>query len=320
MIHIKEQRAVSNTALTIPPYGLGAAHIPVNGESVAIETVQTALDNGIWFIDTAPLYGAGKSESYIGKAVAGVHRDHFVLATKVGRLIPPDYDGGPLPFDYSYDGVMRSLDESLARLQLDYVDILHIHDADDHYRDALDSAFPTLEKLRSQGVIKAIGAGMNQWEMLGDFARNADFDCFLLAGRYTLLEQTSLEFLQLCHEKNISVILGGVYNSGILAGTTTPGNLYNYSQAPQDMLDKAVKIAALCQQYDVPLNAAALQFPFANAGVTSMVVGAETPQQVIANLMTLNHPIPRALWPALQEAQLVATGTPMPGSGTISPS
>ena len=308
MIDPKETRRLGNTPLHVPRFGLGAAHIPKSGEAIAVATVQKALAAGVNFIDTAPLYTAGRSERYIGLALKGVPRDSYILATKVGRLVQPD---DTCIFDYSRDGILRSLEESLTRLQLDYVDILHIHDPDNHYEQALNDAFPTLAELRSQCVIKAIGAGMNQWQMEADFARNADFDCFLLAGRYTLLEQTSLDFLQLCLEKQIGVILGGVYNSGILAGALGPDAKYNYRAAPPHVLAKAQQIAAICAQHDVPLNAAALQFPLAHPAVTSMVIGAEAPAEVAANLQAMTQPIPLDLWGDLKRDGLIAVDAPV---------
>ncbi len=181
---------VGRTELFVPRLGFGSAplgrpSIP-GGDEQAIATVQHALQNGLRLIDTAPYYGAGRSERRVGAALAAMPRDSYVLSTKVGRLVTPE---GDIVFDFSRDGVLRSVEASLERLQLDRIDILHIHDPDKHYEAALDEAYPTLDELRREGVIGAVGAGMNQWQMLADFARNADFDCFLLAGRYTLLEQ-----------------------------------------------------------------------------------------------------------------------------------
>ena len=308
MLDPQEIRHIGTTALQVPSFGLGAAHIPKAGEATAIATVEHALASGVNFIDTAPLYAAGQSEQCIGLALQGVPRAEYVIATKVGRLIQPD---GSMAFDYSRDGVLRSLEESLTRLQMDYVDILHIHDADNHYAEALNAAFPALADLRSQGVIKAIGAGMNQWEMEAEFARSADFDCFLLAGRYTLLEQTSLGFLQLCQEKKISVILGGVYNSGILASELGPNAKYNYRAAPQKVLAKARAIANVCARHSVPLNVAALQFPLAHPAVTSMVIGAEAPAEITANLAAMQQTIPLELWGDLKTAGLIEIDAPV---------
>jgi D-threo-aldose 1-dehydrogenase len=300
--------------LTVTRLGLGTA--PLGGpefspisQARALETVQYAYNQGVTLFDTAPLYGAGRSEKYVGLALAGVPRDSFVLSTKVGRLVLSDDE---VIFDYSRDAVKRSIAESLQRLKMDRIDILHIHDADNHYRQALDEAFPVLADLRSQGVIKAIGAGMNQWQMEEQFARNADFDCFLLAGRYTLLEQTSLGFLKLCREKGISIFLGGVYNSGILVTGPTEGARYNYADAPPAVLDRARKIKAVCEGHNVPLNVAAIQFPFAHPTVTAAVIGAQAPQEVAHNLESFQAEIPAALWADLQAEGLLEAGAPIP--------
>ncbi len=308
MITINQTVPVGKTELHLRPFGLGAAPLSGVGQAVAVEIVQYAFEHGAKFIDTAPGYGRGLSERYLGAALAGVPRDDYVLATKVGRLISDDQT----IFDYSRDGVLRSLEESLARLKIDYVDILHIHDPDRHYEVALNEAFPALADLRSQGVIKAVGAGMNQWQMLAQFARDADFDCFLLAGRYTLLEQTSLDLLSLCREKKISLILGGVYNSGILASDLQAGARYNYRPAPAEILARAGRLAAVCERYEVPLNAAAIQFPLAHPAVAAIAVGAQAKAEVAANIAALQMPIPSELWADLQREGLLEAGIPVP--------
>jgi len=304
---------VGRTQLRVPRFGLGTAPIgnlyaPLP-EDQAVETIRYAFKHGINFVDTAPLYGAGLSERRIAAAVAGIPRDQYVLSTKVGRLVQPD---GRVTFNYSRDEVRRSIEASLERLKLDRIDILLIHDPDNHYQIALNEAFPTLADLRSQGVIQAVGAGMNQWQMEMEFARNADFDCFLLAGRYTLLEQTSLEFLAFCQSRQISIFLGGVYNSGILATGPQPGAKYNYADAPPHILEKAGRLKTICDRYNVPLNVAALQFPLAHPAVTSILVGAISPAEVEANLKALQTPIPAELWADMQTEGLLAAGTPLP--------
>jgi D-threo-aldose 1-dehydrogenase len=302
-----QQVQVGRRSLWLPRFGLGTGLLANGGETVAVETIQTALAQGITFFDTAPLYGLGRAEIYLGRALAGVPRENFSLATKVGRLIR---DGRAI-FDFSRAAIRQSLSESLERLQLDYVDVVHIHDPDDHFAVALAEAFPTLAELRDQGVIKAIGAGMNQWQMEWELARQADFDCFLLAGRYTLLEQTSLDFLSFCRDKGIAIILGGVYNSGILAGELSPAARYNYQAAPAEILTRARQIAAVCDRHNVPLNVAALHFPFLNPAVTSIVVGAEAPAHVAHNLAAFSRPVPAALWLDLKQAGLLHPDTPL---------
>ncbi len=303
---------LGHTDLPVTRMGFGSVFIGRPGvpEEQAIETVRHALARGITLFDTAPQYGTGLSEQLFSGAFAGVERDSYVLATKVGKLIAPD---GTISFDYSRDGALRSIEESLKRLQTERIDIVHIHDPDDHEREALDEIFPTLAELRSQGVIRAIGAGMNQWEMLGRFARQADFDCFLLAGRYTLLEQKALdEFLPLCAERNIGVFLGGVFNSGILATGARPGASYQYKAASPEILDRVGRIEAICTRYNVPLPTAALQFPLAYPAVTSLVIGAKSPQEIDANLAAFDLAIPAALWDELRSEDLIAAQAPVP--------
>ena len=240
-----DKARIGKTELLVTRLGQGGAAIgglfTIVTEEAAVSTVRRAVDLGLTLFDTAPLYGRGKSERLVGKALGGFPRDGFVLSTKVGRLLIPhegqpddphfkDLPGLEIEFDYSRDGMLRSIDDSLERLGLDRIDVALIHDADDHYEQAIGEALPTLADLRSQGVIKAVGAGMNQWEMLARFAREGDFDCFLLAGRYTLLDQSSLkELLPICEEKTISIIVGGPFNSGILASDLSPEATYDYA-------------------------------------------------------------------------------------------
>jgi D-threo-aldose 1-dehydrogenase len=299
--------------ITVSRMGFGSAPIG-NSQHVSVEqavaTIHYALENGITLFDTAPLYGAGRAEEILGVALSGVPRSEFVLSTKVGRIL--DETNRTLTFDYSRDGVMRSLESSLKRLKLDQVDLLLIHDPDDYPEQALSEAYPTLAELRSQGVIRAVGAGMNQWQALSRFAQEADFDCFLLAGRYTLLEQTSLDFLELCRSKGIGIMLGGVFNSGVLAMGPVPGATYNYRAAPPEILEKTAAIAAICDKHGVKLNAAALQFAQAHPAVSTLVIGAISPDEVAANLAARQTPIPAALWAELVEAGLVLPEAPLP--------
>ncbi|HEU5013312.1 MAG TPA: aldo/keto reductase [Roseiflexaceae bacterium] len=313
MTLFKQSVQVGKTKLQVSSLGLGTVpigkmYVPVSDEQ-AVATVRTALDQGITLFDTAPLYGAGLSERRLGMALAEVPRDRYVLATKVGRVVELD---GSVHFDWTRDGILRSFDESMQRLKLERIDIVHIHDPDEHYREALDVVFPILADLRSQGVIKAIGAGMNQWQMEADFARNADFDCFLLAGRYTLLEQGALPLFDVCQQKRIGIFLGGVYNSGILATGAQPGAKYNYADAPPEILERARRIQAVCARHDVPLNVAALQFSLAHPAVTALVVGAGSPDEVKANRAALDQPLPSALWEELKREGLLRDEVPTP--------
>jgi D-threo-aldose 1-dehydrogenase len=271
----------------------------------------------------------GLSEQRLGAALAAYPRDEYILATKVGRLLRADApvdpgnirDGEPLfrdvpavqpRFDFSYDGAMRSVEESLTRLGLDRIDILHIHDPDDHYEEALTGAYVALDNLRAQGVIRAVGAGMNQWQMLARFAREANFDCFLLAGRYTLLEQTALdEFLPLCAEKGIAVIVGGPLNSGILADPR-PGATYNYERADEATLARALRIKAVCDRHGVPIAAAALQFPLAHPAVAAVIPGARNAAEVASHWQWARLKIPSALWEDLRKRGLLHPEAPVP--------
>jgi D-threo-aldose 1-dehydrogenase len=217
-----------------------------------------------------------------------------------------------LPFDYSRDGVLKSVESSLERLGIENVDILFIHDPDNHYKQAIEHAYPVLDELRSRGVIKAVGAGMNQWEMELRFAMNGNFDCFLLAGRYTLLEQTALkEFLPYCQKKNIGVIIGGPYNSGILASKAEDGR-YNYHEPPPDIVSKTQKIKNVCNEFNVPIKAAALQFVLAHPAVVSVIPGTKSPEHQEENFLMMKYTIPREFWAKLKEEMLIDPEAPTP--------
>lgn len=306
---------LGKTGLKVTRLGLGTA--PLGGpptapdtDEQAIMTVREALGRGLRLIDTAPLYGAGRSERLLAAALREIPREQYVLSTKVGRRITAD---GKVVNDWTRDGILRGIDESLERLGLDAVDLLLIHDADNNYREALDVVFPALAELRDQGIIRGIGAGMNQWQMPLEFAKNADFDCFLLAGRYTLLEQEpAAEFLPYCQEHNVGVILGGVLNSGILAIGARQGATYNYAAAPPAIMQRVAQMEAVCARYNVELRVAALQFPLAHPAVTTMVIGARSADEVEANIAGLAAPIPADLWSDLQAAGLIADGVPVP--------
>jgi len=314
------------TRLGMGGTGLGGLYEEVSDAS-AIATVEAALALGINYLDTAPLYGHGLSERRMGHVLRERPPDSFVLSTKVGRLLVPADSGAiesiwfknPAPFapvfDFSYDGVMRSVEESLDRLGLDRIDILFIHDPDDHYEEALRGAYPALHKLRSEGVATAIGAGMNQAEMPARFAREGDFDCFLLAGRYTLIDHTGLkELLPLCLRKKISIIIGGPYNSGILAGGALSGAKFDYKEAPAGVMDKMRRVEQVCARHSVPLKAAALQFPLAHPTVASVIPGARSASEVQENFRLMTAPIPDDFWEELRSEGLVPEEAPVPRS------
>ena len=309
---------IGTTGLRVTRLGLGGApigeQIPQGDDDRAVAVVRRGYELGIRYFDTAPIYGAGGSERRYGLVLPDLPRDAFVLSTKVGRTRELDRAGGRKDtFDYSRDRVLRSIEDSLERLRLDRVDIALIHDPDDHYDEAMNEAFPTLAELRSQGVVKAIGAGMNQWQMLTRLARDGDFDCFLLAGRYTLLDQSGLaELLPLCVEKRISIILGGPYNSGILASGLSPGATFDYSAVSPDMLERARLAKSVCDRHGVPLKATALQFGLAHPAVAATIPGARSTVEVEENVRMAGHPIPDALWDDLRAEGLVPPEAPTP--------
>jgi D-threo-aldose 1-dehydrogenase len=291
--------------------GLGSA--PLGGlftqvsDDEAHRVVETAWQAGVRFYDTAPLYGHGLAEKRFGEVLRTKPRDEFVLATKVGRLLRADAAPEPgqafagVPpvnpvFDFSYDGVMRSVEESLERLGLDRVDVLHIHDPDDHYEEAVAGAYRALDRLRAEGTIRAVGAGMNQSEMLVRFAREANFDCFLLAGRYTVLDRGGArELLPLCVERGIAIIAGGVFNSGVLANPR-PGSTFNYKAAPADVVKRAQQLAAVCERHGVDLKAAAIQFPLRHPAVASVLTGCRSVAEVEENVRMFQTSVADDLW------------------------
>jgi len=307
---------VGQSGLRIPLIGFGTAPLataPAWGggepitEAQALETLHYAFTQGIRFFDTAPAYVRGLAETRTGKLLAQIPRDEIVIATKVGFDITADQ----VRHDCSRDGVLRSLEGSLKRLNVDRVDIVHIHDADHDARQALDETFPALADLRAQGVIKAIGAGMNQWEVPLMFAQHADFDCFMIAGRYTLLEQGALPLLDLCERKGISIIAAGIYNSGILAtGSADSNTRYNYAAVAPEIIARVQMIETICRDFDVPLHTAATQFPLGHPGVKALVVGFQKISEVKACLHALGQPIPLAFWKALREKSLLSAPVP----------
>jgi D-threo-aldose 1-dehydrogenase len=308
---------LGTSSLRVTRLSLGGApyaRLPEStGEATTREIVHRAYEFGLRFFDTAPLYGAGKSERWLGAALRDLPRDEIVVATKVGRLIRPDTTGKPIAtFNFSYDGVMRSLEESLERLGLDRVDVLHIHDPDKQYDEALSGAYKALDKLRSDGTIGAVGAGMNQQEMPARFAREANFNCFLLAGRYSLLDQVGLkDLLPICAEKGIGIIIGGVYNSGILANPVA-GATFNYQAAPAEWLEKAQRLQTVCNRHNTPMMAAAIQFPLAHPAVSTVLTGVQAVSELEENVRMLQHPIPAALWQDLKSEGLLPEAAPTP--------
>ena len=299
---------IGTTQVEVTKIGMGGAPLGLLDSEIAFDTLDYAYQQGIRYFDTAPLYGAGVSEQHYGSFLKTLPRSEFVLSSKVGRLIIP---GDEIPFNYTKDGILRSIEESLTRLDLDSLDIVLIHDPDDHYGPALNEAFPTLSDLRDQGIIKAIGAGMNQWEMLAQFAREADFDCFLIAGRYTLLDHSALhELMPICMEKDISLILGGPYNSGILASNLNEESTYFYDPSPPQVIEEAKKIKQVCDRYNTPLKAAAIQFGLMHPSVAATIPGPRSPEEIKDNLDMASFSIPEDLWKELKRENLIHPDCP----------
>ncbi len=324
-----ERVEIGQTGLTVPRLGLGGAPLGGLYESVPEEEARNAVDTayraGIRFYDTSPYYGHGRCEERFGRYLASHPRGDYVLSSKVGRVLIPcdrvsiednqfrDATGYNPVFDFTRDGVMRSFESSLERLRVDRLDIVHIHDPDAHYEQALLEAYQAVARLKEQGRVRAVGVGMNQWEALRDFARDADFDCLLVAGRYTLLDQSALaELMPLCSERGVSVIIGGPYNSGILATGSQRRTHFDYEPAAADMLEKTQRLEAVCARHGVPLKAAALQFPFGHPAVVAVIPGARSASEVEENVAMMSHPIPTDLWRELQGEGLLAADTPLP--------
>ncbi|MFI5475454.1 aldo/keto reductase [Streptomyces cacaoi] len=316
---------VRATQLAFGAAAIGNLYRPVTDES-ATASVDAAWDAGIRTFDTAPHYGLGLSERRLGTALRDRPRDAYVISTKVGRLLAPqDADGDDLAngfavpathrrlWDFSADGVLRSLEASLDRLGLDRVDIALLHDPDDHAEQAFTEAYPALERLRAEGVVGAVGVGMNQAPMLARFLRDTDIDVVLLAGRYTLLEQEGLaEVLPEAAARGRSVIIGGVFNSGLLTDPR-PGASYDYASVPEPVLERALRLKAVTERHGVPLRAAALRFPFGHPAVASVLTGARSAAEVDDTLALLTRPVPAALWDDLRAEGLLPAPAPVPG-------
>jgi D-threo-aldose 1-dehydrogenase len=303
--------AVRVTELSLGGAALGNLFTEVSDEDAAA-TIEAAWDGGIRTFDTAPHYGLGLSERRFGAALRHRPRHEYVISTKVGRILQPasalaaarggDTEGFAVPaaqvrvFDFSADGVRRSLDASLERLGLDRVDIALIHDPDDHGEQALHEAYPALERLRAEGVVAAIGVGMNQAEMLTRFVTDTDVDVVLVAGRYTLLDQsTAAALLPAAAERGVAVIAGGVFNSGLLAAPAA-GAHFDYRPAPAGLVERARQLEAVCAGFGVPLRAAAARFPLRHPAVASVLIGARSPDEIADAIRLRETELPPALW------------------------
>ena len=326
-------RRLGRTAVEVTALGFGAAALGNLYRAVtdddATASVQAALEGGIAYVDTAPHYGQGLSERRLGAALPA---QGVVVSTKVGRVLSPIpapppgterhgfVDGDPFEphFDYSYDGVRQSFEASLKRLGRERIDILLAHDlgadthgeaAAGHMKAFLDGGFRALSELKAQGRIGAIGLGVNEWPVCETVLRHADLDVVLLAGRYTLLEQSPLDhFLPQCEQRGVSVIVGGPYNSGVLTG----GTHYNYAAVPADIAARVAALEAVCRGYEVPLATAALQFPLAHPGVASVIPGMASAGEVAGNLARFNAPVPPELWADLKSRNLLHEAAPVP--------
>ena len=304
------------TSLRVTRLGLGCAPLAnlyqASDDLQARATVAAAWEAGIRWFDTAPLYGHGLSEERLGAALRGRERRDFVLASKVGRLLRPGVDPQtvfaevpPLRpvFDFSYDGALRSLDESLSRLGLDRLDVVHVHDPDAHEAEAERGAFRALHRLRDEGVIRAVGAGMNQSAMLARFVERGLVDCVLVAGRYTLLDDSAeRDLLPLAQRRRVAVIAAGVFNSGLLAAPRADAT-YDYAPAPPERVARARRLEEICARFGVGLRAAALQFPLRHPAVSCVLTGARSPQEVADNAAQFAAPLPAELWDALERAR-----------------
>ena len=333
-------RRLGRTAVETSALGLGGA--PIGGfrytlsEQQGADTVSAACAAGLSYFDTSPFYGYGRSELLFGHALRNRPRDSFVLSTKVGRWMaplgegetPPGWRAGGLPFkptfDYGRDGTLRSLEQSLLRLGLARIDVVLIHDvdvvsqgsqaeADRRFKETMAGCYPTLVELRRAGVIRAIGTGLNETAMTLRFAREADLDCVMLAGRYSLLEQGALdELLPLCEQKGMSMLLAAPFNSGILAVGASEVATYDYRPAPPPIMDKVRRIEAVCRRHGIELGTAALQFPLAHPRLASIVAGATKPYEVAENVARMAVRIPSDLWRELKHEGLLAEAAPVP--------
>ena len=323
-------RTLGTSGVAVTTLGFGGATLGGVGDRVsekeADDVLHSAFAGGIRYFDTAPLYGHGLSEKRVGRTLSALPRDDFVLSSKIGRLLVPQDEGErykgmrdtepfAIRYDYSYDAVRRSFDSSLERLGLDRIDVLLCHDIDvwthgdaqpDIFDVAINGALPALQDLREQGMVRAIGLGVNEWEVCVRVLDVIDVDCFLLAGRFTLLEQTPLdEMLPRCLADDVSVIIGGPYNSGLLANTERRRATYDYKPAPDHLWDKAQRIREVCANHSVDMRAAALQYPLRHPTVAAVIPGMWSRDEVQTNLGLMSVDIPTDLWKELDETGLV---------------
>ncbi len=325
-----ETRTIGKTDISVTKLGFGGAPLGAVGDYLNPESVNqildTAWDGGIRYFDTAPLYGHGLSEKRLGGYLSNKTRDDFVLSSKVGRLLVPEKEGErfagmrdhepvAIQYDFSASGVRRSLEDSLTRLGLDRVDILLCHDIDtwthheqqpEIYRAAAEGALPEMHRMREEGLVRAIGLGVNESAVCTRVLKEFDPNCFLLAGRFTLLEQEPLdEMLPLCLDRNVSVIIGGPYNSGLLTNVERRRATYDYKPVPDDLWDRAQEIKSVCQAHSTDIRAAALQYPLQHQAVAAVIPGVISVEETNENLELVNREIPESLWIDLAENGLL---------------
>lgn len=294
----------------LPRLGFGAAAIAGDGVGLgqALDCVEAAWDSGMRYFDTAPMYGSGHSERLLGLALRGRPRDEYVMSTKVGRLVRP---GAPWIYDFSRDGVLTSLEESLLRLGVDSVDMVYIHDPDDHWREALEGAWPTLARLRDEGVVRAIGVGMIQAPMLARFIRETDLDLVLAAGVYTLLDtQAREDLLPEAERRGVTVVAAQSLHGGLIDGVT--GGMFRYRPIEEQTRAKTDRIARICHGFGVPTAAVALQFPLGHPAVRCVLTGPSSREQLKQNLAWASRPIPEGVWARLKEEDLLPAEVPVP--------
>ena len=334
-----QKRKLGNTNIHLSSLGFGAAPIGDLFENLdersCYDILENAFNSNFNLFDTSPFYGNGLSEHRTGNFLKTVEEESYFLSTKVGRYLTPEknqkidrgaWAGGlnfKLNLDYSYDGVMRSFEQSLLRLAVSKIDICLIHDVDkftfgnevDYYfKLAMNGAYKAIQKLKEEKVIKAIGVGLNDADICAKFANEGDFDCMVLAGRYSLLEHESAlnEFFPIVDKKNIGIILAGIFNSGILAKGIGDNITYNYDKIPNHIREKYIIVSEVCDRYNVPVPAAALQFSYANKLISSMILGMDRVEQIKQNISFFNHSIPDDLWKELIEKKIIDERCPTP--------
>ena len=335
-MRITDRSPIGTRGVEVSKLGMGTTTMGNLFQAVSDDdsdaTLRHALDQGIAHIDTAPYYGAGLAEERVGRILKEYPRESVTVGTKVGRRLrnaepgehqaPEGYVDTPPRiryWDFTGAGIRASLEESLTRLGLDSVDILYLHDPDDFAAEALASAFPELVKMRDEGIVGAIGCGMNQWELLLRFVNEVPLDVILLAGRYTLLDQSGLDqLLPLCEQQETKVVIGGAFNSGLLADPR-PGSTYNYIEAPAALVTRAQRLRDACAEFDVPLTAAALQFPFGHHSIAGVLTGSRSEAEIAANIRSFEWSIPDDLWSHLKAEGLLPAHVPVPGSGAAGP-